>query len=202
LRESDGTISRDYNNVSNILLRGLQFTTSPTTWNALLESYIRIVRTEKGERGISTLVIEPIAQKLMQFDRVRPYLPMKALINQALSLAYYQQNKYPATPSTSSQASSFFFPEKLLDLIRKVLADSYNNFNSADSVVLAEVVESLTSLLGSGTLQFRYMLLEYLQSPLSLWLRDSARYLTSENGAENRLLTAVSESLTSINLCY
>lgn len=191
LRERDGTISRDYINVSNILLRGLQFTSSPTTWNALLESYIRIVRTEQGERGISSLVIEPIAQQLMKFDRVRPYLPMKSLINQALSLAYYQQSKYPATPS-SSQTSSFFFPEKLLDLIRKVLADSYNYFNSADSVVLAEVIESLTSLLGSGTLQFRYMLLEYLQSSLSLWLRDSARYLTSENGADNRLLTAVS----------
>ena len=191
LRERDGTISRDYINVSNILLRGLQFATSPTTWNALLESYIRIVRTEKGERGISTLVIEPIAQKLIHLDRIRPYLPTKALINQALSLGYYQQNKYPATPS-SSQASSFSFPEKLLDLIRKVLADSYNNFNPADSGVLAEVVQSLTSLLGSGTLQFRYMLLGHLQSPLSLWLRDFARYLTSENGADNRLLTAVS----------
>lgn len=191
LRERDGTISRDYINISNILLRGLQFTSSPTTWNALLESYIRIVRTEKGERGISSLVIEPIAQKLIQLDHVLPYLPMKALINQALSLAYYQQNKHPAT-ANSSHASSFFFPEKLLDLIKKVLADSYNHFNPADSLVLAEVIESLTSLLGSGSLQFRYMLLEYLKSPFSLWLHDSARYLTSENGADNRLLTAVS----------
>lgn len=116
---------------------------------------------------------------------------MKALINQALSLAYYQQNKHPAT-ANSNHASSFFFPEKLLDLIKKVLADSYNHFNPADSLVLAEVIESLTSLLGSGTLQFRYMLLEYLKSPFSLWLHDSARYLTSENGADNRLLTAVS----------
>ncbi|QGA20322.1 hypothetical protein EYB26_008024 [Talaromyces marneffei] len=190
LRERDGTIARDYMNVSNVLLHGLQFTTSPTTWNSLLESYIRIVRIEKGERGISTLVIEPIAQKLIQLDLVRPYLPLKALINQALSLAYYQQTKYPATPSSSNQASSFFFPEKLLTLIRKVLADSYNHFNSSDSVPFAEVIESLTSLLGSGTLQFRYMLLEYLQSPLALWLRDSARYLTSENGADSRLLTA------------
>ncbi|EED16473.1 telomere length regulator protein (Rif1), putative [Talaromyces stipitatus ATCC 10500] len=190
LRERDGTISRDYINISNILLRGLQLRTSPPTWSALLESYIRIIRTEKGERGISTLVIEPITQRLLQIDYVRAYLPTKALINQALSLAYYEQNKYPATPSSSSQPSSFSFPDKLLDLIRKVLADSYNHFNASDSVVLAEVVESLTSLLGSGTLQFRHMLLESLQTPLALWLRDSARFLTSEKGADNRLLTA------------
>ncbi|OKL56528.1 hypothetical protein UA08_08259 [Talaromyces atroroseus] len=190
LRDRDGTLSRDYGNMTSILVRGLQFATASITWNSLLDVYVRIIRIERGECGILTLVIEPIADKLIQLDRKRIYQPLKALVNQASSLAYYQQIKFPPTSTVSNRGGSVFLPDKLLELLEKLVAEAYDQYNASESSVLADVVESLTSLLGSGALQFRSILLEKLQGPLALWLRDSAHCLTAENGADSRLLTA------------
>jgi Rap1-interacting factor 1 N terminal len=192
LRDRDGTLSRDYGNITSILVRGLQSPTAFMTWNSLLNVYVRIIRTERGERGILTLVIEPIANELIQLDRERTHLPLKALVNQASSLSYYQQVNFPPTSTSSNYGSSVFLPEKLLGLLEKFITESYEQFVASESPILAEVIESLTSLLGSGALQFRFILLAKLQGSLSLWLRDSAHSLTAENRADSRLLTSVS----------
>lgn len=191
LRERDGTISRDYTNVLHILEQGVGFTNLHASWNALLEAFTRIVRIERGGHDIFNLVLEPISQKLIQTNHVQAYLPTKALMNQALTLTNFQQDRRAADHNVSHSTSSFF-PEDLLNLIRKVLSYAYTLFQASDSVTLAEFFESLTSLLGSGPAEFRCLLLDRLQESLALWLRDSSRLINTENKTDSRLLTAVS----------
>ncbi|KAH8700233.1 putative telomere length regulator protein [Talaromyces proteolyticus] len=193
-RDRDGTISRDYDNVKTVLTRGLQFTMAFETWNSLLDAYVRTVRTERGERGIATLIIEPIAANLLQLTRAVSYAPLKALIGQALSLPYCQQNEMrPSLAGFNRGTPPFnkaFFPDKLFELVSKVMEDAYEQFKPEESLAVAEVIESLTSWLGSGVPQFRSNILDKLQLCLSLWLQDSNRYITSEKGSDNRLMTA------------
>jgi hypothetical protein len=195
-RDRDGTVTRDYDNVTKILARGLQFGTTFQTWDSLLDACVRVVRTERGERSIASLIIEPLATESLQLTRKLSFWPLKALTTQALSLSYYQKGETRVSMTGLSQGSTVpnhpFFPEKLLELIIKVTAEAYEHFNADENIATAEVMESLTALLGSGTAQFRFKLLDKLQAPLSLWLQDTARCLTSENGTSNRLLTAVS----------
>jgi hypothetical protein len=112
-----------------------------------------------------------------------------------LSLPYYQQTKLRPHPFGLNHGSSApdqaLFPMKLVEVVDRVLSEFYQHSRHTEHPEIAEVVESLTSLLGSGVLQFRAAVLDKLQSPLALWLRDAARLLTLENGRDSRLLTAV-----------
>jgi hypothetical protein len=199
-RDRDGTVTRDYDKVAKILVRGLQFKKTFQTWGLLLDACVRVVRTERGERSIASLIIEPLANESLQLTRELSFWPLKTLTNQALSISYYQKSEARGSVTGLGQKSTVphhsFFPEKLLELIIKVTTETYEHFNSEENTATAEIMESLTALLVSGTLQFRFKLLEKLQAPLSLWVKDSARCLTSEKGTSNRLLTAVSRDIT------
>jgi hypothetical protein len=195
MRDRDGSVSRDYDNVIKILSRGLQFPTAHVIWSSLLDAFVRSVRTERGERGIATLIVEPLSDNFQQLGLDQVCLPLKAVINQALSLPYYQQTKLRPHPFGLTHGSSApdqaLFPMKLVEVVDRVLSEFYQHSKHTEHPEIAEVVESLTSLLGSGVLQFRAAVLDKLQSPLALWLRDAARLLTLENGTDSRLLTAV-----------
>lgn len=209
-RDRDGTVSRDYDNVIKILSRGLQIPDAHMAWGSLLDAFVRSVRTERGERGIATLIVEPLSENLRHLGPDQVCLPLKAVINQALSLPYYQQTKLRSPPFGLNHGSSapdqVLFPIKLLELVDKVLSEFYQHSKHTQYPEIAEVVESLTSLLGSGVLQFRSAVLDKLQGPLALWLSDSARHLTLEDGADSRLLTAVSpddaaQYLSEVDFC-
>ncbi|CRG90118.1 Midasin [Talaromyces islandicus] len=193
-RDRDGTVTRDYDKVTKILAHGLQFEKAFQIWGTLLDACVRVVRTERGERSVASLIIEPLATESLQLSRGLSFWPLKTLTNQALSLSYYQKGETRGSMTSLGQepimSNHSLFPEKLLGLITKVTTEAYEHFNADENTATAEVMESLTALLGSGTSQFRSKLLESLQAPLSLWVKDSARCLTSENGTSTRLLTA------------
>ncbi|KAL1964593.1 hypothetical protein VTN77DRAFT_6767 [Rasamsonia byssochlamydoides] len=194
VRDRDGSVSRDYENIFKILSRGLRFPGAHLKWNLLLDAFVRVVRTERGDRSIAKHIVEPLAEDLKQLGLGQVCAPLKALINHALSLPYHQQNK-PRSRSVgfhygSPAPDQVLFPHKLLELVDKVLSESYQNFKQHENTLTTEVIESLTSFLGSGVLHFRSAVLERLQGPLALWLKDDSRHLTTENGADSRVLTA------------
>jgi hypothetical protein len=202
VRDRDGSVSRDYENAIKILSRGLRFPDAHLKWNLLLDAFVRVVRTERGDHGIAKYIIEPLAEDLKQLGLNQVCVPLKSLINHALSLPYHQQNKSRSRSVGFHHGSpvpdQLLFPHKLLELINEVLSESYQKFKNNENTLITEVIESLTSFLGSGILSFRSAVLERLQGPLAFWLRDNSRHLTMENGADSRVLTAVS----TISACF
>lgn len=97
-----------------------------------------------------------------------------------------------SSSSAACQKDQLLFPHKLLNLVDRMLRDSYKMFNPAETAGVTGFIESLTSFLSSGILAFRCAVLEALQTPLSLWLRDEVRQLTAESCADSRILIAVS----------
>lgn len=192
-RERDGTVSRDYDNVVRILSTGLEYPDASQEWTHLLASFVRVVRTEKGDRTIATMIIEPIAEHAMQLPVRSAFFVSSILLSQALSIPYHQEAApVEINAKTTNGEDRALFPHKLVDLVNQTLRLSYESFNASETAGLADFVESLTSLLGSGILAFRSAFLISLQDSLALWVKDEARSLDAEAGVESRVLTAVS----------
>lgn len=195
-RERDGTVSRDYDNIVKILSAGLKFSDVAEAWNQLLDSAVRVVRTERGDRAISTMVLEPLAEHVIKLNVQETYIPSTSLLDHSLSISY----QYSDASGTNGQVESgvqstdngLFLPENLLALVHKTLLESYTAFDQTNSKDISGLVESTTSFLGSGVLAFRSMILEKLQEPLSKWLKDEKHQLSVEFGVDSRILTAVS----------
>ena len=190
-RERDGSVSRDYENIVKILSAGLKFVDVSLVWSQLLDSSVRVVRTERGDRAIATMILEPLAERVTDLKARDTYLPSISLLNHSLSISYYHPDGPNGTASGAGN-DELLLPEKLLTLVHKTLQESYEGFDSSNNKGVADFIESLTSFLGSGALVFRTAVLERLQGPLAQWLKDEVHQLDVESGVESRILTAVS----------
>ena len=195
-RERDGSISRDYDNAVKILTSGLTFNDNFKEWNQLLDSLVRVLRTEKGDRAISTLAIEPLSERMMLCKPEDTHMAYAAFFNHSLSLPYCNNDKPAAernaTGISTAESSQLLFPKTMMASAGKILREIYEDFDPSRTIGIADFLESLTSFLGSGTYALRVRVLESLQGPLSMWLRDDARKLNAFSGVDSRILTAVS----------
>ncbi|KAF4262357.1 hypothetical protein KXW98_001323 [Aspergillus fumigatus] len=192
-RERDGSVIRDYENVVKILSAGLKFSTVFPAWNQLLDALVRVMRTEKGDRAIALMTLEPLAECMMTIDARNTYLPLSSLFTQSLSIPYCHQSDSGTKEGeviSRGPKEDVFFPNRLVQLVDRTLQESYSTFDPSKTSGVADFIESLTSFLGSGILAFRRKLLENFQGSLALWLRDEARKLNIESGVESRILTA------------
>ncbi|KAJ5090793.1 hypothetical protein N7532_009477 [Penicillium argentinense] len=172
-RERDGSVSRDYENITKILASGVQFPAACSKWAYLLESFVRVVRTEKGDRSLATLIIEPVAEHLAPLSANDTYFPAAALLAHSMSIPFMQ--------------------ERILEidaLVGKTLQSAYKSFDLSRADGLAGFLESLTSLLGSGVPSFRHHALESLQASLALWIKDERQKIDVEHKVDSRTLTA------------
>lgn len=194
-RERDGSVSRDYENVIKILSTGLRFPDVFQVWNELLDAFVRVIRTEKGDGAIAIMVVEPLAECLMTVGARDSCLASASLLRNSLPMAYGHQNTDGSVQKDASHLSardSPFVPKKLIELVEGTLQSSYQEFDATDTNGIADFIESLTSFLGSGFIAFRSTIIENLQQSLAVWLKDEAHKLNVENGVESRVLTAVS----------
>lgn len=196
-RERDGSVSRDYETIVKILSAGLKYVDVSQAWSQLLDSSVRVVRTERGDQAIATMVLEPLAECATRLRVRDTYLPSISLLSNSLSISYYRPDaskvqKESENGVNTADNNELLVPEKLLALVHKTLQESYEGFDPARSAGVADFIESLTSFLGSGVLVFRSTVLERLQGPLAQWLKDEVRQLNVESGVESRILTAVS----------
>lgn len=195
-RERDESVLRDYENVIRILATGLKFPSDFRVWNQLLDSFVHVVKSERGDLAILSTVIEPVAGSVMRIWE-GAYLPSAALIRHALSVPYYQDILSVGQSDASARTppsgdSQPLFPETLIKLVEKALRVSYDRFNSSEGG-MADFIESVVSLLTSGILAFRYKALEWLQGSLALWLKDEVQQLNTDAGG-SRIVAAVSVS--------
>lgn len=189
-RERDGSVSRDYENVTKTLAAGVQIPTAYPEWAHLLDSFLRVVRTEKGDRVLAALIVEPIAESLAPLAVCDTYFPATALLGHSMSIPFMQDSGL-GKDTVSQQTSPPPFPHKLIGVIGKTLQLAYENFSPSQTYGLPSFLESLTSLLGSGIPSFRAQALEFLQLPLALWIKDEQSKVDFMHGTDSRTLTAV-----------
>ncbi|PYH36265.1 putative telomere length regulator protein (Rif1) [Aspergillus neoniger CBS 115656] len=183
-RERDGSVCRDYENIVNILSAGLKFSDVFEVWNPLVDSLIRVVRTEKGDRAISTMAMEPLAASIIEQGTRNTCKPSASLLKLSLSIPYGHEAE------TAKGTHEMAFPHKLIELVDKTLRQSYESFDPVEPNGIADFIECLTSLLGSGVPTFRTAVLTHLQQSLALYLKDKERKINAESGVESRILTA------------
>ncbi|KAL5050800.1 hypothetical protein BDW71DRAFT_173222 [Aspergillus fruticulosus] len=191
-RERDGSVARDYDNTIKILSTGLKFPDSFLIWDQLLGALIRVLRDEKGDFAIATTVLEPLAGLMMNLDVRTAYSPASSIIHHCLSISFCEYEKGVNDKSTPP------FPTTLVGLAHRILSGSYELLVPSHSNGAAIFIETLVSLLGSGTFMFRSVLLDQLQYPLGLFLKDESRKLTAESGADSRILTECHELASAV----
>ena len=194
-RERDGSVSRDYENSIKILSAGLKFTDAFQTWNQLADSLVRVVGNEKGHREIATMIVEPLAECMMNVSVRNPYLPSASLFSHSHSIPYFHEGIAGIKSTVNSAQAAYqkpLFPTHLADSVNRTLRESYGKFDPLETSGIANFIESLTSFLGSGIWVFRSAFLERLQESLALWIKDEGNKLNVASGVESRVLTAVS----------
>ncbi|EKV07658.1 Telomere length regulator protein (Rif1), putative [Penicillium digitatum] len=189
-RERDGSVSRDYENVIKILSFGLFFPSAFQAWSHLLETFVRVVRTEKGNQAVTTMIVDPMAERLMHLSAGDTYLPSTSLLGHSLSIPFMQGTGLGIDRSGIQAAGHAIYPHKLLASIAQTLHGAYDNFNSSQSHGLPDFIEALTSFLGTGVPQFQCQILQCLQSSLGLWLKDESHKIHVDHGVDSRTLTA------------
>ncbi|KAJ5130300.1 uncharacterized protein N7515_006339 [Penicillium bovifimosum] len=189
-RERDGSVSRDYENIIKILSFGLSFASSFQEWSHLLDSFVRVVRTEKGNQAVAITIVEPMAERLMHVSAAETYLPSTSLLGHSLSIPFLQGSGLGVDRDGTRSGDNHIFPHKLLESIAQTLQGAYEDFHSSTAHGLAEFIEGLTSFLGSGIAQFQCQVLESLQLSLGLWLKDESRKINLDCGVDSRILTA------------
>ncbi|KAJ5406389.1 hypothetical protein N7465_007673 [Penicillium sp. CMV-2018d] len=186
----DGSVSRDYENVIRILSFGLSFPSFFQEWSHLLETFVRVVRTEKGNQAVATMIVEPIAERLMNLSAGDTYLPSTSLLSHSLSIPFMQGTGLGIDRSGIQAAGHAIFPHKLLASITQTLHGAYDNFDASHPNGVADFIEALTSFLGTGVPQFQSQILQCLQSSLGLWLKDKSHKIHVDRGVDSRILTA------------
>ncbi|KAJ5185142.1 hypothetical protein N7472_009982 [Penicillium cf. griseofulvum] len=189
-RGRDGSVSRDYENVIKILSFGLSFPSAFQEWSHLLETFVRVVRTEKGNQAVATMIVEPMAERLMHLSAGDTYLPSTSLLGHSLSIPFMQGTGLGIDRSGIQAAGHTIFPHTLLESISQTLHGAYDSFSASKSHGVADFIEALTSFLGTGVPQFQCQLLQSLQSSLSIWLKDESYKINVDRGVDSRILTA------------
>ncbi|KAL4950437.1 Rap1-interacting factor 1 N terminal-domain-containing protein [Aspergillus filifer] len=182
-RERDGSVVRDYDNLNKILMAGRSFLDNAVVWDRLLDAFTRVLRTEKGDQAMVTTVLEPLAAGLLAHDPRSTSIPASLLIKRSLSIAFSNLTIKEMNGNFSAPP----FPSMLVTLTQKILSESYGMLQESRDDIFT-LLESLISFLGSGTLSFRSLLLDQLQHPLGLYLKDEQQKLTVEGAPENRIL--------------
>lgn len=191
-RERDGSVSKDYENVNKILLAGLPLLGVYQEWSQLLNVYVRVARTERGDGVLATLIIQPTARGLLNLPVRGTYLPSASLLGHSLSIPFSQEIGVDIGPAVAESNGPPPFPQTLLESIGRTLSLAYDGFDGSETQGLATFIESLTSFLSSGVPKFRLHALLNLQSSLCPWIQDKTYKFDAENEVDSRILTAVS----------
>ncbi|KAJ5774101.1 hypothetical protein N7457_008997 [Penicillium paradoxum] len=198
-RERDGSVSRDYENIIRILSFGVASASTFKQWSHLLESFVRVVRTEKGNQAVASIIVEPMAERLIRLPSDDIYLPSTSLLSHSLSIPFLQGTGLGINNDGTQPMVHDLFPRQLIELTAQTLQRAYDDFGSSKALDLADFIEALTSFLVSGIPQFQCQVLQSLQLPLSLWLKDDSYKLNVDRGVDSRILTAC-QALSSATL--
>lgn len=190
-RERDGSVARDYDNVSSILSEGLYHSADSPAWNRLIDTFVRVLKSERGNYAVANL-IEPFADLMLNLDVCKALIPASSIIKHSASI-YFSACEGNLTVSDQNKGTPLF-PSALVAVADHLLSDSYALPELSLSDGVAMFIDSLVFLLGTGTFMFRYVLLDKLQVPFGLFVKDASHKLAFDSGVESRVSAAVSFS--------
>ncbi|CAG7930915.1 unnamed protein product [Penicillium olsonii] len=173
-RERDGSVSRDYDNVTKILSSGVDLPDAFQEWSNLLESFVRVVRTEKGVHAVASIILEPMAECIMHLHVPTTYLPSRSLLIHSSSIPFLQGTGLGVHAGGSQPTSAAILPNTLLKSVSRTLEDTYAGFDASGCEGFAVFIEALTSFLGTGVPQLQCQVLQILQPSIGIWLRDES----------------------------
>ncbi|KAL4902271.1 hypothetical protein BDW74DRAFT_181118 [Aspergillus multicolor] len=183
-RERDGSVSRDYDNAVKILSVGLKFSDGFQIWDQLLGALFHVLKSERGDCAIGTIVLEPVVGLIMNLDVRTACSPASSMIHHCLAIPFSEHERDANDTNTPP------FPSSLVTMAHRMLLGAYELLVPLHSNGAAIFIETLVAFLGSGTYIFRSVLLDHLQHALGLILRDESCKIPIESGAESRILTA------------
>ncbi|KAJ5145183.1 hypothetical protein N7448_002575 [Penicillium atrosanguineum] len=187
-RERDGSVSRDYDNITKTLLYGLQFTDSSQEWSNLLGAFLHVVETEKGDRV--NLIVVPLAEGLLCVPTESSYRHLTSLLNHASSIFFTQETGLGIENTVTHQESSSLIPAQLIEAIASTLRLAYRLLGSLKTDGLDDFLTAFSIFLGSGTKQFRSNLLLMLQPTLAAWMKDEEHKFDVSGGVDSQIKNA------------
>ncbi|KAL1883571.1 hypothetical protein Plec18167_002578 [Paecilomyces lecythidis] len=196
-RGRDGSVSHDRDNVIEILISGLQFPDNISAWGHLLDTFVRVVTTELGEDAVSTIVIDPLAEKMQSLQIGWVCSASGRLLDHVSSLSCQSSDAFPTvsseignSPAMRNAERRVPNPHKLIQLVDKVLRECYATTEQENIAHITRLTESVVSFLESGVLVFRLAALEALQEPLALWTKDEQERFNSGRPEASTLAAA------------
>ncbi|OAX84236.1 hypothetical protein ACJ72_01398 [Emergomyces africanus] len=203
IKNRDDSATNDYDNVITILVAGSGFEPALTEWSQLLDSFSSVVRAEKGETALTSIIV-----KLSQAIRSKPLAATAsccaALLNVAKFPAISEQLPSPLHPPVNKlpfghrQTQPQYSCHKLIDLATRVLKELYAAITDIDSGCLVRFLDATTKLIDRCPASFGLALLGETQISLGLWLTDPDGLLTNRSDVDDSIIISARALTSSI----
>lgn len=192
----DGSLSRDHAFiVVKILEAGIRFRESWSEWSQLANALVDTVQAGKKEYAIVGTIIGQLSECFLNQD-ITLVIPHTGVL---LKLAVHPDIRESLSPRpprinpnpTHNVDHGEIGYGKLMDLTEKTLKDSYQRSRELDPSMLTNFIEAVDYSMNSCPTEVRPLVLERLQSSLSLWLADRDHLLGTDSVDGRKLLAAV-----------
>ena len=190
-------LGHEYREFVSVLECGLASTRTLThdAWLALLTSLASRVRTQCGEAGVATSVVEPLSKILLEHvsghvaSNEYPYpnaLALSAHLD-ILAIATHPRDRNALDAARKKiwdappRAGTFDPYDNFYKLINETLSHLYRMTSPSDSDV-ASVLQSFSAFLTRCNKALVISALTTTQGSLALWIRDDSSHISSRHG--------------------
>ncbi|KAL4804239.1 Rap1-interacting factor 1 N terminal-domain-containing protein [Aspergillus unguis] len=187
VRERDESAARDYDDISIILSTGLVLVPDSPVWDRLMDTFIHLLNIERGGHIVTAKALEPFASLIMNLPVRKAYLPASSIIKHSLSMGLLSHSTHVENNNPDNISPSL--PPGVIEMTCRVLSSSDTMTELSHHDGCAVFMESVVSLLKSGTTSFRSLILDKLQRALGPFVNNTTGRLV-EGADESTMVTA------------
>lgn len=201
--KSESEISRetplgtDYRNVVSILEAGIQYSPQRPLprWKPLFEALVVSATLDAGDSGKAIAVLEPLAKSLKARGSTSEYFGLSYL-SILLGKATYPKDRQALDGaerklwgSVQSNTKKFDPYNELYTYTLSSLESAYRTFSKNHILEYADIISSLSGLLGRCPTQLLDVVLVKLQSGIALWIADWESNLSGGNALGTAIMS-------------
>ncbi|OJD17480.1 hypothetical protein AJ78_02453 [Emergomyces pasteurianus Ep9510] len=194
IKNRDDSASNDYENITTILVAGSGFEPVLTEWSKLLDSFSSVVRVEKGETALAS-VIEALSGAIRSQPLTTTAGCCAALLELAKFPAIQDQLPPPLHPPVNKppfghcQIHPYSY-SNLIALASRVLKEIYVKITDIDYGCIARFLDSTTKFMDRCPPSFGLAFLGETQISLTYWLTDRDGLLTSRPDVNDSIIVS------------
>ncbi|KKZ66382.1 hypothetical protein EMCG_07886 [[Emmonsia] crescens] len=194
IKNRDDSAPNDYENVTAILVAGSGFEPVFTEWSQLLGSFSSVVRAERGETALASIL-----ETLSETIRSQPLATVAACCTALLDLAKFTaiQEQLQSRLHPPINKSTFAHRQnqprswnKLIELASRVMKETYQKLTDIEYGCIVRFLDSATKLIDRCPSLFGPTLLNETQDALGLWLTDPNGLLISRLDVDKSILVS------------